>query len=185
MKKFGRRAAAHQPAPREEFEFTFLRDEEPETHRFGVRAITDVVGLTSTLMLAKRNPEEAMPAVLRIIAKMLDNKDGTPHGWQPVALPQHEKPEPAGRDDFGQADGGTLEVVHEEPQPRKFRGPDGGLYTFEHAPRFQAFEAGSSRRRWLHLIEDDDYVSVDAQDLMELFEWIVGLAAGRPTQPSS
>jgi hypothetical protein len=177
VKKFGRRAAARQPAPREEFEFTFLRDEEPETHRFAVRAITDVVGLTSTLLLAKRSPEEAMPAVLRVIAKMLDNKDGTPHGWHPVAVTGSPAANPDGPAPEG--------VPQDVAQERKFRGPDGHLYTFEHAARFQAFEAGSSRRRWLHLIDDDDFVSVDAQDLMELFEWVVGLAAGRPTQPSS
>lgn len=177
MKKFGRRAQAHRPAPREEFEFTFLRDDEPETHRFAVRAHTDVVGLTSTLMLAKSSPEAAMPAVLRVIAKMLDNKDGTPHGWRPVPLADKPNPE--------QADGPEPDDAEATLRERKFRGPDGNLHTFEHAARFQAFEAGSSRRRWLHLIEEDDYVSVDAQDLMELFEWAVGLAAGRPTQPSS
>jgi hypothetical protein len=195
---FGKRAKRATPAPREPFDFTFLRDEVPETHNFQARARADMISMANTLTLAKKNPEDAMPSMLRLISKMIDNKDGTPLGWVPEVL-SIEKPEPG---PVGQAvlrqEWPTQGSIIESGQPatpddegddvtteRKFRGPDGELYGFEHAEKFTAFEAGSSRRRWHQLMDVDDDIEVEAADLMELFEWLVGLAAGRPTRPSS
>lgn len=192
---FGKRAKRAIPAPREPFEFTFIRDEVPETHHFQARARADMVSLASTLLAAKASPERAMPEMLRLISRMLDNKDGTPMRWEPVPVPVEDVPgngarqSQPGAPNYEWATQGTIaEVAPEdesEERPRVFRGPDGELHTFDQVEKFTAFEAGSSRRRWTHLMEVDDDVEVDAQDLMELFEWLVGLAAGRPTRPSS
>lgn len=164
MKSFGARGAAG-PVPREPFEFTFMRDDEPETHQFQARAVTDTAGIANTLAVAEKHPEQALPGMLRMISKMLDNKDGTPATWSPTILPLPE-----------------LEPGEEEPE-RKFRGPDGELYPMAEAEKFLEFTAGSSRRRWLHLMQDDDEVTVDGKALTKLYEWLVGLAAGRPTRP--
>jgi hypothetical protein len=199
MPSFGKRAKRATPARRETFDFTFLRDEVPETHSFLARARADMISLSTTLVAAKNDPESAIPQIVRLINKMLDNKDGTPLNWKPVALPVEPKARPAEVDEFtpgavralaDQYSGGTLggtpvDSEDDEDAPRVFRGPDGELYQFEHAEKFEAFEAGSSRRRWHQLMEIDDDIEVEAPDLMELFEWLVGLAAGRPTQPSS
>ncbi len=40
---------------------------------------------------------------------------------------------------------------------------------------------GSSRRRWVHLMEDDDEVTVEFEQIMELFEYLAGEAGQRPT----
>ncbi len=165
MKSFGPKNRTTKPAPRETFEFTVLRDEEPETHTFNAVCQTDAAALALMLSSVEKHPERSMIGLFRMIAKMLDNKDGTPSKWQPTPLPT---PEDATED-------------HET----KFRGPDGALYTMDQAARFSPFEAGSSRRRWLYLMEDDDEVIVDADDLVKLFEWLVSVAARRPTVPSS
>lgn len=168
MKSFGPTAAQRNtPVHREPFEFTFMRDDEPETHRFVARAVTDMTGLASLFTAVKKNPEQALPEMLGVIAKMLDNKDGTPAKWQPVALPIPEG------------------LPEEERPERMFRAPNGELYPVAEADRFLTFEAGSSRRRWLHLINEDDELTTDSTAITSLFEWLAGLAAGRPTQPSS
>jgi hypothetical protein len=187
MQNFGKGARRRGPVRREPFTFTFLRDETPEVHTFQARAVGDVVSLATVLSAAQNNPEAAMPSMLRLIAKMLDNKDGTPYGWKAEALPLPERAEQP-EQQWNTTGGMLVEVVDqddEEPQERKFRGPDGGLHTYDKLDQFEAFDAGSSRRRWQHLMDVDDDVEVEYRDLTELFEWLVGLAAGRPTQASS
>jgi hypothetical protein len=158
------------PIPREPFDFTFLRDDEPEVHHFQARAVVDTATLVMMLSNVRRHPEEAMGGVVRMVGKMLDNKDGTPTGWKPEPW-KPERPE-----------GGELP---EEPTESLFVGPDGDPIDQAAVDKLATFEAGSSRRRWLHLLEEDDEVIVDASALTKLFEWLVGLAAGRPTPPSS
>lgn len=164
MRSFGPKGQPVKPSRTEQFEFTFLRDDHPETHEFRARAVTDIGALAFTLGSIESHPERSMAGLFRMIAKMLDNTDGTPAKWRPAPLPAVEN-----------EDGTTA--------PPKFRGPDGALYLMDAAARFEEFDAGSSRRRWLYLLEQDDEVIVDATDLMALFEWLIGLAADRPTQP--
>jgi hypothetical protein len=45
--------------------------------------------------------------------------------------------------------------------------------------------AGSSRRRWDHLMLRDDSAVVEMEDLMEIMRWLVGKATDRPTAPSA
>lgn len=157
------------PIPREPFEFEFTRDDEPEVHEFLARAVTDTSTLVMMLSTVRKRPEEAMGAVVRMVGKMLDNRDGTPTSWEP-------KPwKPARQDD----------EVAEEPTEALFTGPDGDPINQQRVDELQKFENGSSRKRWLYLMQEDDEVIVDATALTKLFEWLVGLAAGRPTPPSS
>ena len=165
MKSFGPRPRTT-PVAREPFEVTFMRDDEPEVHTFQARAVTDTAGIAHTLKVAEKHPERALPGMLRMISKMLDNKDGTPATWVATPLPREHQEDDA-----------------EDDRPIVFRGPDGELYPMSEAEKFLEFVAGSSRRRWLYLMEEDDEVTVDGDTLTKLFEWLVGLAAGRPTRP--
>ena len=169
MRKFGP-PARKAPVPREEFEFEFTRDDEPEIHTFRARAVTDTATLVMMLSNVRRHPEEAMGGVVRMVGKMMDNKDGTPTGWSPTPWQS-----PALAED----------EVAEEPTEALFAGPDGDPITQAEVDKLLKFDSGSSRRRWLYLLQEDDEVIVDAAALTKLFEWLVGLAAGRPTQPSS
>lgn len=173
MRSFGPKNRAAAPAPREEFEFTVLRDEEPETHLFKAVARTDAGALAWTLGHTDKHPERALTGMIRMISKMLDNKDGIAAQWKFEPLPA---PTPT-----DQAGDGT----YAEESERKFRGPDGKLYALDQAEQFEDPKLGSSRRRFLELMENDDDVIVDAADLGALFEYLVGLAAGRPTPPPS
>lgn len=181
MKSFGPAGRSNtKPVAREPFEFTFMRDDEPETYTFNARAVTDTAGIASTLGVAEKHPERALPGMLRMISKMLDNKDGTPRGWEPKVLPPPQAPadQPTLSGEFDVID----DEPDDEPEP-KFRGPDGELHPMSAAEKFQAFEAGSSRRRWHQLMDDDEEITADGKALIKLFEWLVGLAAGRPTRP--
>lgn len=163
-------------AERVPFTFVVHRDGEEESHDFQAVPVTDTASLSALMINAQRKPEEAMAGMLRMIGKMLDNKDGTPANWAPVQLPPPPSDSPVWPDGDPEGEGAPV---------RKFRGPDGALYPMHEAERFSAFEAGSSRRRWRYLMEQDDEVIVDSEALAELFEWLVGLAANRPTRPSS
>lgn len=164
MKHFGPTSTA--PVPREPFTLTVMRDDEPEDHQFNARAMTDVTGLATVLTLGDKHAEKAIGGVMRIIAKMLDNKDGVSASWRPEVLPEpDDAPE-----DF-------------TPQ---FRNPSGELedFTPENTARYTRFEAGSSKRRWLYLVEEDDEATVDEGQLMRLFGWLMGLA-GKGRGPQS
>jgi len=165
MKSFGQQHAPTTPVRREPFSFWFMRDDEPEEHQFRARVVTDIGSLLVALNASRRdNTGKAVQGAALIIARMLDNKDGTPARWSPEPL---DPPEDAAED-----------------WEAKFRAPDGNTWPMGEAEKFTRFEAGSSRRRWLYLMEEDDEVVVDAKDLMALMEWLVRMAAGRPTEPS-
>lgn len=210
MRSFGPKANQAPPA-REPFEFVFMRDDVPERHQFTARAVTDVAALAMTLTATERQPQKAMAGMLAMISKMLDNKDGTPAQWEPTPLPARTdargSANPPSLEEMADAvaDGADPKAwMAERMAPRlantpewpsdagvlddgvtKFRGPDGALYPMEDAAKFLEFSAGSSRRRWLHLMNDEADLVVDAVALQGLFEWLVGLAAGgRPTPPS-
>jgi hypothetical protein len=170
VKSFGSKTAAHVGrAHREPFQFTFLRDDEPETHEFNAVAKPDLVGLTRVMVLINTAPERATAQLLAMIPKGLDNSDGTPAKWEPIPV----------ADGYGE---------HGEPGAKYIVAPSGpqkgGMVPAEHAAQFEAFDAGSSRRRWNALLDDDD-IAVDIADVMALFEWMVSLVADRPTVPSS
>jgi len=165
VKSFGQQHAPSTPVHREQFSFWFMRDDEPEEHVFQARVVTDIGGLLAALKAAKTdNTGKAVQAAAMIISRMLDNKDGTPARWEPVLT---SRPDDA----------------TEDWQPQ-FQGPDGNHHGVDQLEKFTRFEAGSSRRRWLYLIEEDDEVVVQGEDLMTVMEWLVKLAAGRPTGPS-
>lgn len=146
------------------FELYVSLDDEDEVHAFtAVRQVDKLLGARFT----GYTPEQAHKQVdllVRLIHKTLDDKDGTPASWAAVELPRpHDIPD----EDF---------------RP-KFRGPDGELYEMEHVGKFAAFEAGSSRRRFIALCNDQDR-TVQAEDLAEITRDLIAVSAGRPTGAS-
>lgn len=198
MKRFGATKKNAPPARHEPFEFAVQRDGLDEVHTFTAVVNLDFVGLVQMLWRSKHEPEMAGQGMLVTIAKMLDNTDGTPNRWKPEVVKQPKRstglvalPEPVTfeRPEWPPAAGTVeveVEVEPEEELPPVFRapcGPDKGeLLPFDRADEFLEHSAGSSRRRWREVLLDDDEVSVRQEAITELFEWLMGLAAERPTR---
>lgn len=209
VQQFGKKKKP--PALREEFDLTVHRGDEPETHRFQIVAVLDAGGLSSVVLTTRKDKEMALPATLQVIRKMLDNTDGTPANWEPITLTRrsvtaHERAKlqaaepqtvggyPAWPTESGDVTGISEEIPEETPEQAAhldepvFRAPygleKGKLLPVARVGEFLAPEAGSSRRRWDALLADDD-ISLEAADLMAVFEWCVGVASGRPMGMSS
>lgn len=204
VKQFG-----NKPRPKAErvpFDFTVDRLGEMEKHRFQVVAALDAAGLSGVILATKRDQEMALPAMLGIIRKMLDNTDGTPAKWEPIPLTRRsvrDRERLAAVQDVQRnedmpewpSSAGTVESTEAEtPEQTRyldeqvFRAPygleKGQLLPMSRVGEFLDPAAGSSRRRWDALLDDDD-VTLEASDLTGLFEWAVGVASNRPTGMSS
>jgi hypothetical protein len=68
---------------------------------------------------------------------------------------------------------------------RRLVGPGGDLLPIEDLPDLQALEAGSSRRRWQHLMDVDDELEVELEEIQAAYETLVEAVSDRPTQSSS
>jgi hypothetical protein len=91
----------------------------------------------------------------RLIGRSLDNTDGTPEKWKPTVVDRH------------------------------FTAPNGDHTPAELLAGFESFDAGSSRRRWVHLMEVDDDITVEPDQIVELMADLLEAAANRPTTRSS
>ena len=158
-----KRYRARRPSeiPAHPFELEVYRGDTPEVHTFIARPKTDL-GPLIQLNSMMNDPMRMGAKALQVIARMMDDSDGTPADWAPVTAP---KPRNAG-----------------ESYEPKFRGPDGRLHPMDKQATFLDIEAGSSRRRWQHIILEDDGVSVDIEVLMEIMTDLIEAATGnRPT----
>lgn len=164
MKMFG--SSDVTPVRREKFTFRYVRDDEPESQVFTALAVTDMAALAKLFSDAENEPDQAVVGMIRLIAKLIDNSDGVKAGWKPKVLPQDEGYDgpPMFRAPYG---------------PRK-----GQPVPYDELSEFQDPAVWSSRRRWLALTDDDDVI-LQEEDLSALFQWLVGLAANRPTERSS
>lgn len=162
-KRYGRPQSTRlsEPYP---FELVSSSDDEDEVHSLtAVYMVDRILGARFTSF----KPDEAHMQVdltVKLISKCLDDKDGTSATWSPVELPVTD--------------------YTSEPRVPKFRGPDGELYEMEHAGKFAAFEAGSSRRRFVAVITDPNRM-VQPEDLGEIVRDLIEVSAGRPTVASS
>lgn len=91
----------------------------------------------------------------QIIRRSLANDDGTPALWEPNIVDGH------------------------------FTAPNGDHTPVDRLHEFQTYDVGSSRRRWMHLFDEDDDIEIELEQIMEIFEWLAEEAAERPTQKSS
>jgi hypothetical protein len=147
------------------FELMATLDDEDEVHAFvAVRQVDKLLGARFT-SFSDEEAHKSVDLLVKLISKTLDDKDGTPATWAPVQLPLRS---PGNAGDY---------------EPPKFRGPDGDLYEMEHADKFAAFEAGSSRRRFLALVGDQER-TVQAEDLTAIVKDLIAVSTGRPTGAS-
>lgn len=194
MKTFGTRRTT--PAERIPFSMWVERDDVGEEHHFQARAVDDFAALVVTAINSAKDTSKAVTGMFAFMAKILDNVDGVPADWSPDPLPR--KPEvPLPEADSWPTESGQLSQSRElEVHVDVFRAPKvseghelfqyvGQLIPVERAKEFTAHYLGSSRRRWRELTSEESDVSIREKDLVDTFEWMMGLAANRPTQPSS
>jgi hypothetical protein len=116
------------------------------------------LGFADTVGMVRSQSDESeiLPVLDRMLRRVLVNDDGTPARWKP------------------EFDGG------------KFIAPDGNLHPSKDLAKYVAFEAGSSRRRWVELMDRDDEVEVEIEQIVGVFEYLTSEAAdARPTKRSS
>lgn len=173
------------------FELVVSLDDEDEVHAFtAVRGVDKLLGARFTAYTAEEAHKQ-VDLLVRLVHKCLDDKDGTPATWTPIELPS---PPISAREINpmvvqGTVDDATLSAVHLEQtltvsRMPKFRGPDGELYEMDHVDKFAAFEAGSSRRRFIALCNDQDR-TVQGEDLGDVVRDLIALSGGRPTVASA
>lgn len=100
-------------------------------------------------MVKNEDNARALTFLDRMIRRALINDDGTPERWTPRMVDDH------------------------------FTAPNGDHTPAGQLPRFEEFEAGSSRRRWAQLITSDD-VTIDMDQVNGVMEYLTEEAAGRP-----
>jgi hypothetical protein len=137
------------------FSITFDRDGEPEEHSFTARPKFGYKQMIDSAKGRKAGGVETLLLFERMIRPALLNDDGTPAKWQP-------RPK-----------GGEFEDWNGETRP-----------TSELADLLE-FEAGSSRRRWMALMDDDDELQVELDQITDAYEKLIEVAAERPTQRRS
>lgn len=139
----------------------FVRDGVEERHEFaavptlGWQDVRGLMPLIGGKLDNEELSEHAIRVVDRLIRRALRNDDGTPEKWRPNTV------------------GGY------------FTDPQGDHTPEELLPAYEAFESGSSRRRWTHLMENDDDVTVEAEQIMDLMADLMETTAERPTQRSA
>jgi hypothetical protein len=144
------------------FELWGVRDDEEDSHLFTAIWKPDTMLMARMMMAGDDLSADELAKLLRMVGKTLDNADGVKESWAFAELP---KPKTA--------------KANYEP---KFRGPDGKLYSVAGPERekFEDFAAGSSRRRWMTLVYDDEF-QVDAEILAEVAKDLLEVATARPT----
>jgi hypothetical protein len=173
IKRFGgkERPKAH------EFELTtFLDDGGTNTHKFSLIPIIPAGKVTALMDALDDAPERMFGMVSRLLARVLDDTDGITASWsyEPYADPRE------GDDDYDPDDERLF-----------WADPDGEVHSVDEPGARDLFEDitnGSSRRRWVALMDpDNEDEAVQLGDMMDLAKWVVGLAVDRPTKarPSS
>lgn len=159
LKEYAPRTRGQTP-PEVPFVMIFVRDGVEERHEFVAHPTMgwqDVRGLVP-LMGGKTDDaltQQAVRVIDRLIRRVLANDDGTPELWEPTVVDTH------------------------------FTDPNGDHTPLELLPAYEAFTAGSSRRRWVHLMEHDDDVTVEAEQIVDLLADLLEAAGQRPTQRST
>lgn len=104
------------------------------------------------------NGAEVVRVLMEILPRMIDNSDGVSATWEFREL----EPE----DQAGET---------------RFYGPDGQLHPVSERSKYDAFEAGSSRRRLYNLMFVDPNARVQMPTVVEIMKDLFEAAADRPT----
>ncbi len=141
-----------------EFEVDFADADtgDAETHTFRARPRYGYKRMRDAALAQKRRGADLVLMFERMIAPSLLNDDGTPVGWTP---------EFSSNGDFVDPDGNTRPVSELDTVSN----PD----------------AGSSRRRWAHLMDERDELDPGLDELQRVYQLLIENASGRPTGRSS
>lgn len=201
MKSFGHKSSRAERRAREQFELYVEVGGEQVRHEFTCSPKTSANDFLNVAR-AEREPALGMSAIRNMIRRSLVDDDGVPAGWRPDPLDEIDEdthvpsgtpgvvesgdawPERAGQLAPTSRAGGFGQLPPGEHPADWFKGSDGLLYamTDEAAlEKFTAREAGSSRRRWDHLMDRDDESVIQMEDLMEIVRWLAAQASERPT----
>jgi len=161
-------------APVVSFSIDFARNSVRELHEFKAIPRTSYGDMIGIVKNQNDDPGKALAYLDRMIRRLLVDTDGVPELWAPTIQEEQIKV------DSKKQTTAPTELVRE----RYFLDPDGNRQPESALPKFEAFEAGSSRRRWAHLLWVDDDVEIELSQVTDLFEWLASEAAGRPTRPS-
>lgn len=144
-----------EPAARTPVVMVFVRNKIEEDHEFLTVTRADYQDTVSLFRMSKENGRISSLVLTmdRMIRKAMDDDDGTPHWWRP-----------------------------EIDEDGNFIGPTGETYPESDLAQFSAFAAGSSRRRWCYLMDEDHEVSIENDQIADLFRDIVEGAGERPTK---
>lgn len=148
------------------FNIMVYRNGVPEVHGFTARPVVDFGG---ALLAINGNDADAGQALLRMMRINLADDDGVSDTWSPVMT--------------------TRPADAPDNWVPKFRAPaapwgDGRLYTMDKISDYADREKGSSRRRWNHLMFEDEGVVVSIQVVYDLLRDLTEAAAGVPTDGS-
>lgn len=171
MKVFGTKSTARPPI-REDFTLKYMDGDDDVQSFVGKLAVrSDGAELSTLFTLVTKGDPAIVGTMTRMLAKQMDNKDGVvKSSWKFEQLAK-----PSDLDDD--------ELAEWEPH---YRGPDGTIYPVSDTATMAKWEDQSSwttKRRWLHLMTENDDAIVDLNDLMEVAEYVIELATGRPTAP--
>lgn len=143
----------------------FKRDGVRERHEFITEPRWDWMGLRGLLHLMDARDDSGITAKTlaqfdRLVRRSLVNDDGTPEKWRPHVVDDGES----------------------EPW---FTDPNGDHCPAEMLPAYVTFEAGSSRRRWMHLIDADEEVTIEATQIIRLANYLMEMAGKDRKKKSS
>jgi hypothetical protein len=176
VKTYGGSETQPKPFP---FGLVVYRDDVPETHEFTAAPRVGAGDILRMLLLDEDKPEAQLEGLSKTIAKSITDKDGeVPAKWRPEEL---KRPEAAPRTEWEMQHG---QVREEEQHERAYRGPDGRIYPFSDQAtldRWMDKNRWSSRRRWLHLLLEDDEVFVKLSTLVEISKDFIAASTGHPT----
>jgi len=138
------------------FTAVFVRDDKEEDHDFLAQPDISYGDVVGFQKLQRVGADQGQIVVYldRVIRRSLRNDDGVPVKWRP------------------------------EIAAGEFTTPAGETAPVADLEKFTAFAAGSSRRRWMELVDSDDAV-IGVQQVMGIFEYLTESIAARPTPRSS
>jgi hypothetical protein len=158
-------------APVVSFSIDFVRNGVREPHEFKAVPRTSYGDMIGIVKNQDDDPGASLRFLDRMIRRLLVDSDGTPEQWTAEIKTEAS---PAGK--TTKADAAPVEY---------FIDPAGKRQPASDLPKYLAFEAGSSRRRWAYLLQKDDDVEVEIDQVTDLFEWLASEAADRPTSKRS
>lgn len=140
--------------PPTEFTVEFERDGEPEVHTFRARPRFTFKRMNEAAKAARDGGLDAVLRFEKMIRPSLVNNDGTPARWMPVI------------------------------EDGEFEDWNGDVHDAADLPALLEADAGSSKRRWAHLMDDDDDLEISVEEIVKVYELLVGAATDRPTRRS-